>query len=106
MDQILISSTVHKCCQVLFFLLQDGGVLMANENVKIVQHGARCSLTVVCSEGEDSGIYTCYAHNDSGQASCEAQLTVEEGKISAGSSSLSVITHIGEREIKRVRWWS
>ncbi|XP_020557934.1 obscurin isoform X4 [Oryzias latipes] len=60
---------------------KDGGVLMANENVKIVQHGARCSLTVVCSEGEDSGIYTCYAHNDSGQASCEAQLTVEEGPL-------------------------
>uniref|UniRef100_A0A3P9LJQ0 Obscurin, cytoskeletal calmodulin and titin-interacting RhoGEF a n=1 Tax=Oryzias latipes TaxID=8090 RepID=A0A3P9LJQ0_ORYLA len=57
---------------------KDGGVLVANENVKMVQHGARCSLTVVCSEGEDSGIYTCYAHNDSGQASCEAQLTVEE----------------------------
>uniref|UniRef100_A0A3B5L6K4 Obscurin, cytoskeletal calmodulin and titin-interacting RhoGEF a n=1 Tax=Xiphophorus couchianus TaxID=32473 RepID=A0A3B5L6K4_9TELE len=49
-----------------------------NENVKIVQHGARCSLTILCPEGEDSGIYTCFTHNDSGQASCEAQLTVEE----------------------------
>uniref|UniRef100_A0A3B3XBW6 Uncharacterized protein n=1 Tax=Poecilia mexicana TaxID=48701 RepID=A0A3B3XBW6_9TELE len=50
----------------------------SSENVKIVQHGARCSLTILCPEGEDSGIYTCFAHNDSGQVSCEAQLTVEE----------------------------
>uniref|UniRef100_A0A3B5QYG3 Ig-like domain-containing protein n=1 Tax=Xiphophorus maculatus TaxID=8083 RepID=A0A3B5QYG3_XIPMA len=45
-----------------------------------VQHGARCSLTILCPEGEDSGTYTCFTHNDSGQASCEAQLTVEEGQ--------------------------
>ncbi|XP_036067362.1 obscurin isoform X2 [Oryzias melastigma] len=60
---------------------KDGEELIANENVKIVQHGARCSMTIVCSEGEDSGIYTCYAHNDSGHACCEAQLTVEEGPL-------------------------
>uniref|UniRef100_A0A087Y7T0 Obscurin, cytoskeletal calmodulin and titin-interacting RhoGEF b n=1 Tax=Poecilia formosa TaxID=48698 RepID=A0A087Y7T0_POEFO len=58
---------------------KDREPLAASENVKIVQHGARCSLTILCPEGEDSGIYTCFAHNDSGQASCEAQLAVEEG---------------------------
>ncbi|XP_032427404.1 obscurin isoform X9 [Xiphophorus hellerii] len=58
---------------------KDKEPLEPNENVKIVQHGARCSLTILCPEGEDSGIYTCFTHNDSGQASCEAQLTVEEG---------------------------
>ncbi|XP_038128162.1 obscurin [Cyprinodon tularosa] len=58
---------------------KDREQLAASENVKIVQHGARCCLTILCPEGEDSGIYTCFAHNDSGQASCEAQLTVEEG---------------------------
>lgn len=47
------------------------------------QHGARCSLTIVCTEGEDSGIYTCFAHNDSGYASCQAELTVEEGNTGA-----------------------
>uniref|UniRef100_A0A3Q3H349 Obscurin, cytoskeletal calmodulin and titin-interacting RhoGEF a n=1 Tax=Kryptolebias marmoratus TaxID=37003 RepID=A0A3Q3H349_KRYMA len=57
---------------------KDEEQLSANENVKIAQHGARCSLTVLCPEGEDSGVYTCFAHNDSGHASCEAQLTVEE----------------------------
>ncbi|KAF7648032.1 hypothetical protein LDENG_00163080 [Lucifuga dentata] len=45
----------------------------------MVQHGARCSVTIVCPEGEDSGIYSCFAHNDSGHASCQAQLTVDEG---------------------------
>lgn len=43
------------------------------------QHGARCSLTIVCTEGEDSGMYACFAHNSSGYASCQAELTVEEG---------------------------
>uniref|UniRef100_A0A3B4Y1E3 Obscurin, cytoskeletal calmodulin and titin-interacting RhoGEF a n=1 Tax=Seriola lalandi dorsalis TaxID=1841481 RepID=A0A3B4Y1E3_SERLL len=57
---------------------KDEEELAANENVEIVQHGARCSVTIVCSEGEDSGIYTCLAYNDSGHASCQAQLTVEE----------------------------
>ncbi|CAG08043.1 unnamed protein product, partial [Tetraodon nigroviridis] len=35
----------------------------------------------VCPEGEDSGIYTCFAYNDSGHGSCQAQLTVEEGPL-------------------------
>ncbi|XP_022616679.1 obscurin-like [Seriola dumerili] len=60
---------------------KDEEELAANENVEIVQLGARCSVTIVCSEGEDSGIYTCLAYNDSGHASCQAQLTVEEGPL-------------------------
>ncbi|XP_026201005.1 obscurin isoform X2 [Anabas testudineus] len=60
---------------------KDGEELAANENVEIVQHGARCLVTVVCPEGEDSGIYTCFAYNDSGHASCQSQLTVEEGPL-------------------------
>uniref|UniRef100_A0A3Q1FI40 Obscurin, cytoskeletal calmodulin and titin-interacting RhoGEF a n=1 Tax=Acanthochromis polyacanthus TaxID=80966 RepID=A0A3Q1FI40_9TELE len=57
---------------------KDGEELAANENVKILQQGARCSVTIACPEGEDSGVYTCFAHNYSGHASCQAQLTVEE----------------------------
>ncbi|KAG7230719.1 hypothetical protein INR49_019532 [Caranx melampygus] len=60
---------------------KDEEELAANDNVEIVQHGARCSVTIVCCEGEDSGIYTCFAYNDSGHASCQAQLTVEEGPL-------------------------
>lgn len=60
---------------------KDEEELAANENVKITQHGARCSLTIVCTEGEDSGIYTCFAHSDRGYASCQAELTVEEGEM-------------------------
>lgn len=78
------------------FWLQDGEELVANENVKIVQHGARCSMTIVCSEGEDSGIYICYAHNDSGHACCEAQLTVEEGETYACFSFCTTFTKIIE----------
>ncbi|CAK6958063.1 LOW QUALITY PROTEIN: obscurin [Scomber scombrus] len=60
---------------------KDGEELTADENVEIVQHGARCSVTIVCPEGEDSGIYTCLSYNDSGHASCQAELTVEEGPL-------------------------
>ncbi|XP_037554230.1 obscurin [Nematolebias whitei] len=69
---------------------KDGEELSANENVKIVQHGARCSLTILCPEGEDSGVYTCSAHNDSGHASCEAQLTVEEGLLDSQERELEL----------------
>ncbi|XP_035862884.1 obscurin isoform X5 [Sander lucioperca] len=60
---------------------KDGEELAANNNVEIVQHGARCTVTIVCPESEDSGIYTCLAYNDSGHASCQAELTVEEGPL-------------------------
>lgn len=51
--------------------------------MEIVKHGARCLVTIVCPESEDSGIYTCIAYNDSGHASCQSQLTVEEGETKA-----------------------
>ncbi|KAK6320615.1 hypothetical protein J4Q44_G00097220 [Coregonus suidteri] len=60
---------------------KDGEELLANENVEVVQNGARCSLTVLCPESEDGGIYTCWAYNNSGHTSCQAQLTVEEGPL-------------------------
>ncbi|XP_029562286.1 obscurin isoform X3 [Salmo trutta] len=60
---------------------KDGEELLTNENVEVVQNGARCSLTVLCPESEDGGIYTCWAYNDLGHTSCQAQLTVEEGPL-------------------------
>lgn len=70
--------------------MEDEEELAGSENVEIVQHGARCSLTIMCPEGEDSGIYTCFAYNDSGQASCQAELTVEEGETSSTLPSFIV----------------
>nr|XP_057930388.1 obscurin isoform X3 [Doryrhamphus excisus] len=60
---------------------KDGEELVASENVEIAKQAARCSVTIVCPEGEDSGIYTCFSYNDSGHVSCQAQLTVEEGPL-------------------------
>ncbi|XP_052383015.1 obscurin isoform X35 [Oncorhynchus keta] len=60
---------------------KDGEELLATENVEVVQNGARCSLTVLCPESEDGGIYTCWAYNDLGHTSCQARLTVEEGPL-------------------------
>ncbi|KAL1023125.1 hypothetical protein UPYG_G00036690 [Umbra pygmaea] len=60
---------------------KDGEELLANENVEVVQNGVRCALTVLCPESEDSGVYTCWAFNNSGHASCQAHLMVEEGPL-------------------------
>ncbi|KAJ7993536.1 hypothetical protein DPEC_G00273430 [Dallia pectoralis] len=60
---------------------KDGEELVANENVEVVQNGVRCCLTVLCPEDEDSGIYTCWAFNNSGNTSCQAKLMVEEGPL-------------------------
>ncbi|KAF3834765.1 hypothetical protein F7725_027323 [Dissostichus mawsoni] len=68
--------------------LSDGEELAADDNVQIVQHGARFSVTIVCPEGEDGGTYTCFAYNESGHASCQAELNVEEGEQNASYSSL------------------
>ncbi|KAI4798807.1 hypothetical protein KUCAC02_020466 [Chaenocephalus aceratus] len=62
---------------------KDGEELAADDNVQIVQHGARFSVTIVCPEGEDGGSYICFAYNESGHASCQAELSVEEGLISS-----------------------
>ncbi|XP_046905387.1 obscurin isoform X3 [Hypomesus transpacificus] len=60
---------------------KDGEELSASDGVELTQRGARCSVTVLCPEREDGGIYTCFAYNESGHASCQAQLTMEEGQL-------------------------
>ncbi|XP_062308204.1 obscurin [Osmerus eperlanus] len=60
---------------------KDGDELSASDGVELMQRGARCSVTVLCPEREDGGIYTCFAYNESGHASCQAQLTMVEGQL-------------------------
>lgn len=60
--------------------MKDEDELEPDGNVEMVQQGARCSLTILSSEGEDSGTYTCLAFNTSGHVCCQAQLVVEEGE--------------------------
>lgn len=60
---------------------KDGEELLASDDVEVAQHGARCSVTVLRPDHNDSGIYTCFAYNESGHASCQAQLTVEDGQL-------------------------
>uniref|UniRef100_A0A3P8W6V9 Obscurin, cytoskeletal calmodulin and titin-interacting RhoGEF a n=1 Tax=Cynoglossus semilaevis TaxID=244447 RepID=A0A3P8W6V9_CYNSE len=57
---------------------KDEDELEPDGNMEMVQQGARCSLTILSSEGEDSGTYTCLAFNTSGHVCCQAQLVVEE----------------------------
>lgn len=64
--------------------------------MEIAQHGARCLVTIFSPEGEDSGIYTCFAYNDSGHVSCQSQLTVEEGETTARTDSLLSFCHLAE----------
>ncbi|KAL7829000.1 hypothetical protein SRHO_G00326340 [Serrasalmus rhombeus] len=59
--------------------LKDGMKLFSGEHSELVQSGARCSLTLLGVDVADCGTYTCTATNNSGHASCHAQLTVDAG---------------------------
>ncbi|XP_061681208.1 obscurin [Syngnathoides biaculeatus] len=69
---------------------KDGEELQTGENVEIVQRGARCYVTIVRPECEDSGIYTCVSYNNSGHVSCQALLTVEEGPLGSHERELEL----------------
>ncbi|XP_051759853.1 obscurin-like [Ctenopharyngodon idella] len=53
--------------------------ISSNEYTEIVQSSARCSLTLLGTQTEDCGTYTCIASNSAGQASCQAKLSVDAG---------------------------
>ena len=72
--------------------MEDGDELSASKDVEVLQKGARFSVTVLCVEDEDGGIYTCFAYNESGHASCQAQLTVEEGEVVSIFNTHSMLT--------------
>ncbi|XP_067270783.1 LOW QUALITY PROTEIN: obscurin [Pseudorasbora parva] len=58
---------------------KDDKEISSNEYTEIVQNSARCSLTLLDTQTEDCGTYTCIASNHAGQASCQAILSVDTG---------------------------
>ncbi|XDV49256.1 hypothetical protein PO909_018539 [Leuciscus waleckii] len=56
---------------------KDDKEISSNEYTEIVQSSARCSLTLLDTQTEDCGTYTCIASNSAGQASCHAKLCVD-----------------------------
>ncbi|XP_073675951.1 obscurin [Garra rufa] len=63
--------------EVLWF--KDEDEILSNEYTEIVHSSARCSLTLLNTQIEDCGTYTCIASNSEGQASCHAKLIVDIG---------------------------
>ncbi|KAL0186146.1 hypothetical protein M9458_017816, partial [Cirrhinus mrigala] len=55
----------------------DDNEILSNDYTEIVQSSARCSLTLLNTQIEDCGTYTCLASNNAGQASCQAKLSVD-----------------------------
>lgn len=65
----------------LFGFLQDDKEILSNDYTEIFQSSARCSLTLLNTQIEDYGTYTCMASNSAGQASCLAKLSVDTGEL-------------------------
>ncbi|XP_043103008.1 obscurin [Puntigrus tetrazona] len=58
---------------------KDDKEILSNDYTEIFQSSARCSLTLLNTQVEDCGIYTCISSNSAGQASCFAKLSVDTG---------------------------
>lgn len=65
----------------IFGFLQDDKEISSNEYTEIVQSGARCFLTLLDTQTEDCGTYTCIASNSAGQASCHAKLCFDTSEL-------------------------
>ncbi|XP_052419981.1 obscurin [Carassius gibelio] len=58
---------------------KDDKEILSNDHTEICQSNARCSLTLLNTQIEDCGTYSCIAINSAGQASCLAKLSVDTG---------------------------
>ncbi|XP_016431454.1 obscurin-like [Sinocyclocheilus rhinocerous] len=58
---------------------KDDKEILSNDYTEIFQSSARCSLTLLNTQIEDCGTYTCIAINSAGQASCLGKLSVDTG---------------------------
>lgn len=59
---------------------QDDILLCESSHITFVYDDNECSLVVLNTSPEDSGVYTCTAKNLAGSVSCKAELTVHTGK--------------------------
>ncbi|KTF74070.1 hypothetical protein cypCar_00016024 [Cyprinus carpio] len=58
---------------------KDDKEILSNDYTEIFHSSARCSLTLLNTQIEDCGTYSCIAINSAGQASCLAKLSVDTG---------------------------
>ena len=68
---------VCVCCLCVF---QDDILLAESSHYTFVYDDNECSLVVLNTHPEDSGVYTCTAKNLGGSVSCKAELTVHKGE--------------------------
>lgn len=64
-----------------FFTDFQGETLLSeSSHFTFVYDDNECSLVVLNTQADDSGVYTCTAKNLAGSVSCKAELTVHIGK--------------------------
>lgn len=81
-DGNTIIFTCVYCSEIyLFGFLQDDKEILSNDYTEIFHSSARCSLTLLNTQIEDCGTYSCIAINSAGQASCLAKLSVDTGEL-------------------------
>ncbi|KAJ8012453.1 hypothetical protein DPEC_G00042940 [Dallia pectoralis] len=65
---------------------KDDTLLCESSHITFVYDDSECSLVVVNTSPEDSGVYTCTAKNLAGLVSCKAELTVHTAREDAEDS--------------------
>ncbi len=66
--------------QCFFSDFQGDTLLSESSHFTFVYDDNECSLVVLNTQADDSGVYTCTAKNLAGSVSCKAELTVHIGK--------------------------
>lgn len=66
--------------QSFFSDFQGDTLLSESSHFTFVYDDNECSLVVLNTQADDSGVYTCTAKNLAGSVSCKAELTVHIGK--------------------------
>ncbi|XP_053140297.1 striated muscle preferentially expressed protein kinase isoform X2 [Hemicordylus capensis] len=76
---------------------KDEVLLVESNHLSFVYEESECSLVVLNTTEQDSGVYTCIAHNLAGEVSCKAELVVHAVVPDADATRAEEESHIARR---------